>query len=356
MSDDKLSRFRPAIDAMEGYVPGEQPKDRRYVKLNTNENPYPPSPKVEEALRSLDVKTLCRYPDPVSTSLRDAAAELFDLDREWILAGNGSDDILTIAVRCFAQKDMPIASMDPSYSLYPILADIQDAPIRLIALDEQFQLPKDLLEQLEGCNLFFLTRPNAPTGIAYPMEQVRAICAGFDGIVFIDEAYVDFADDHCAALVKEYDNVIVCRTVSKSYSLANVRLGFAVANPELIAGMMKVKDSYNVSGLTQALAEAALRDQDYLNQSVQRIKTTRDRVARGLNELDFQVLDSQTNFLFAKPPCDAAALFDGLKRNGVLVRYFSAEHTREWLRITVGTEDEMNEFLRMTKNLLKEMS
>ncbi len=347
------SYFRPAIAAMEGYTPGEQPEGlQRIIKLNTNENPYPPSPAVKQALKNVPFERLCRYPDPTSDGVRDAAAELFGLDRDWVLAGNGSDDLLTIAVRCFGDDQRKVACMSPGYSLYPILTDIQGTEIKTVELTQDFELPINVMDQIEGCNLFFMTRPNAPTGIATPMAAVRAICEQFDGIVLIDEAYADFADDHCVGLVRDYANVIVTRTVSKSYSLAHVRLGVAFAQPHLIAGMMKVKDSYNVNGITQALGEAALKDQTYLADTIATIKATRERVSAELVKLGFDVTKSQANFLFAKPPCAARELFDALKAQGILLRYFSTPRCAEHVRITIGTDDEMDAFLDECKKTL----
>jgi histidinol-phosphate aminotransferase len=351
------SYFRPAVDAMTGYVPGEQPKILDLVKLNTNENPFPPSPKVAEALKNINVDHLCRYPDPVSTKVRDVIAELNGYERDWILAGNGSDDILTIAVRSFSSPGLKVASLNPSYSLYPILADIQEAPIRMIDLDDNFELPEDIHAQLKDCNLFMLARPNAPTGNACPLEEVRQICSEFNGIVLVDEAYADFSTDNCMSLVREFDNLIVSRTLSKSYSLANIRFGYAVAQPKLIEGMMKVKDSYNVNGITQALAAAALEDQEHFRSTRDRIKATRSRFVTELKRLAFEVVESQTNFVFAKPPCPADALFQSLREQGLLVRYFGKDpKTADYLRISIGTDGEMDRFVQETERMIKELS
>jgi histidinol-phosphate aminotransferase len=348
MTDSTPSKFRPAIDAMAGYVPGEQPKDKQYVKLNTNENPYPPSPKVAEALKSLDPGDFRRYPDPISDDLRDAAAAAFGVSREWILAGNGSDDILTIAVRSFVDQGGRVAAMDPSYSLYPVLAEIQGASHLAVPLESDFSLPSNLLEQIEGADIFFLTRPNAPSGNTYPLETIERICRGFAGVVFIDEAYADFADDSCLHLAKAFDNVIVSRTLSKSYALAGLRVGFAVAAPVLVDGMMKVKDSYNLNRVSQVLGAAALRDPGYLDAIVGRIKATRERTGEALFARGFEVVPSQANFLFARPKAGIAAekLFTMLRARGILVRYFGGSvRTREYLRITVGTDTEMDRLI-----------
>jgi histidinol-phosphate aminotransferase len=354
--DTRHSYFRPAVENMEGYVPGEQPKGlQRIIKLNTNENPYPPSPAVKQALDEFPVDQLCRYPDPMSVAVRASAGKIFGLNSDWVLAGNGSDDLLTIAVRCFSDDTRKVACMNPGYSLYPILTDIQGAELTMVELTKDFGLPINVLDQIADCNLFFLTRPNAPTGIATPIGAVRAICEQFDGIVLIDEAYADFADDHCVGLVRDYDNVIVTRTVSKSYSLANVRLGVAFAQPQLIQGMMKVKDSYNVNGISQAIGEAAFGDQEHLASTSAKVIATRSRVSHALEAMGFELTNSQTNFLFAKPPCAANAFFANLKAKGILLRYFSDARCADYVRITIGTDEEMDTFLAETEKTLSEL-
>ncbi len=336
---------RENIRRMHGYVPGEQPRDRRYIKLNTNENPYPPSPRVSQALKAVDPARLRLYPDPVANDLRDAVARTFGFERDWVLCGNGSDDLLTIAVRTFVDQGAALAHPDPTYSLYPILAAIQGARTVPVALDPQFRLPADAVERARPARLFFVARPNAPTGNAYPIENMHRLCSGFPGIVWIDEAYADFADDNCLEFVREYPNVVVSRTLSKSYSLAGVRLGFALARPELISEMLKVKDSYNVNMLTQVAAVAALEDQAYMIETTDRVRRTRERVRARLEELGFDVLPSAANFLFTRPPIPAADFFHALREHGVLVRYFPGERTGDRVRITIGLDREMDTFL-----------
>ena len=317
------SYFRPEIDAMSGYVPGEQPKMADLVKLNTNENPYPPSPKVREVLTNFPYERLRRYPDPMADALRD--------------------DILTMAFRCFTAPDRPLACLNPTYSLYPELAKMQGAPVIRIDLDPAagFTMPENLLEQAEKANLLIITRPNAPTGNSFPFEFMREICRNFDGVVLFDEAYADFADDNCMELAKEFDNVLVSRTFSKSYSLAGLRLGFAVGNATLIHGMFKVKDSYNLDMLTQELARAAFADQRYMKENAARIRATRGELAEALRALGFDVVPSQTNFLFAAPPDgDGQRCFLKLREAAVIVRYFSGPVTGRYVRITIGTPEE----------------
>lgn len=348
-----MSYFRDNIEAMHGYTPGEQPQGRVFTKLNTNENPYPPSKAVREAYEALDFNRLGRYPDPMATAVRQAAAEIHKTTPDQILVGNGSDDILTIAVRAFVDQGGSLASLDPSYSLYPVLAEIQGARIRYAPLDESFRAPQDLLRHIEGASLFFLTRPNAPTGLSMCLDDLRALCAAFPGVVLIDEAYADFAQDQADGLVSAFPNVIISRTLSKSYSLAGIRLGYAYAQRPLIDGMLKVKDSYNVNMITQALGAAALRDQVHMHANAHRIRHTRDRISHELHALGFQVLPSEANFLLAKPPVPAANLKAQLQQAGVLVRHFDLPRVRDYIRVTVGTDAEMAVFMDAVRAILQ---
>lgn len=347
-----MTYFRQNIEAMQGYAPGEQPQAARIIKLNTNENPYPPSPKAVEALRNFDTDILRKYPEPISRPVIDAAVEVFGCSADEVLVGNGSDDILTILIRSFAGENDTIGWLEPSYSLYPVLTEIQDAKQLSVSLNEDFSLPADIAEQAKDCSLFFLTCPNAPTANSFSKDRIRQFCNDFNGVVVIDEAYGDFADYNCMDIYKDFDNVVVTRSFSKSYSLAGLRVGMAFANSVLISGMKKVKDSYNVNALSQAMAAAALRDQDYFKETVQKIKTTRQRTSEELKALGFTVLNSETNFIFAIPPIDAAEFFEALKQEHVYIRYFKGGRTGKYVRITVGTDEEMNEFLELSKKIL----
>lgn len=342
-----LENVRSAVRGMQGYTPGEQPKDRMYVKLNTNENPYPPSDLVMTTLKECGDLFLNRYPDPIFRKLRETAARVYEMPSiDWVIAGNGSDDLLTIALRTFVDQHGLIACPDITYSLYGVLADLQGANIREIPLTEEFDLPKNLAEQCEGATLFFLTRPNAPTGKTYPLEVVRQFCREFKGIVWIDEAYADFAQDSCLALVKEFDNVVVSRTFSKSFSLAGIRLGLAFASPILIAEMYKVKDSYNVNMLTQQLGIAALESIESMQQKSQMIQQTRAHVIKVLRENEVEFIDSSANFILMKPKwMSAEKMFALLKSEGILVRWFNQERIRDYLRVSIGTDEDMEKFL-----------
>ena len=347
-----MSFERDNIKRMAGYASGEQPDDTDTIKLNTNENPYPPSPKALAALAD-GAARLNRYPDPVASGVRIAAAELYGLaSPDWVLVGNGSDDLLTIAVRSFVGEGETLACLEPSYSLYPVLSAIQDATCRLVPLTPDFGLPDDLAAQAAGAKLFFLTNPNAPTGNAFPVDQVERFCREFEGVVLIDEAYADFAEGSCLALVEKLPNVIVSRTLSKGYGLAGIRLGVALGNPDLIEGMMKVKDSYNVNALSQAVGEAALRDQEWLRETRAKVIATRQRVAGELEALGFSMTTSATNFLFVKPPMAAAAYFEALRERAIVIRYFPGPVTGDWVRVTVGTDEEMDAYLAATREIL----
>ncbi len=345
---------RPCIAAIQGYVPGEQPRGRTFVKLNTNENPYPPSAKTIEAAKAFDLERLRLYSEPSAIAVRQAAARRTGLSPDEVICGNGSDDLLTIAVRTFVDQNGALACTDPSYSLYPVLADLQGARVNRIELDDQFQLPEDAVRQAGDATLLLLARPNAPTGNSFPKETIVRLCEQFHGIVWIDEAYADFANDNCLDLVKRFDNVVVSRTLSKSYSLAGLRLGIAFANTALVFEMNKVKDSYNVDMFAQTVAAAALDDSDSMRENVRRIRQTRDWLAGELARLASTVHPSETNFLFVRPPVPADHMFAALREHGFLVRYFNLPRVSDYIRITIGTREDMEAFLSAYKEIVRE--
>jgi len=336
------SYFRPEIDAIAGYAPGEQPKMSNLIKLNTNENPYPPSPEVLKVLHNFDPARLRRYPDPTADGLRDIFAASVNMKRENVIIGNGSDDLLTMIFRAFTDKDRSVAVFEPTYSLYPVLAAMQGAEVTRIALDkENFSYPDNAVELAGDANLLIITRPNAPTGNCADKELVRNICRNFDGIVLIDEAYSDFAADNCSEFAAEFDNVLVMRTFSKGSSMAGLRLGYAFGNKILIDGLMKLKDSYNVDMLSQELAKANFLDVQYRAECTAKIIADREKLTGELQKLGFKVIPSQANFLFASPPDgDGAGAFAALREEAVIVRYFPGEITGKYLRITIGTPEE----------------
>ena len=343
------SYFRKEIDAIAGYTAGEQPKIANLIKLNTNENPYPPSPAVAVALREFDIARLRRYPDPFADELRDIFAADCNVKRENVIVGNGSDDLLTMCFRGFTSPEHPVAVFDPSYSLYPVLAAMQGAPVIKVALEgNDFSYPADINAQTAGANLLVITRPNAPTGTVCPKSLVRKYCENFDGMVLIDEAYGDFADDNCMDLATEYENVIVMRTFSKSCSMAGVRMGYAVSNTTVIEGLMKLKDSYNADMLSQIVAKANYLDKAYRNKCIAAIRRDRELMRNDLLKLGFEVPASQANFLFAAPPDgDGEAAFRYLRENAVLVRYFKGDVTGKYIRITIGTPEENSRVMEL---------
>ena len=346
--------IRKSVQAMSGYVPGEQPKGDDIVKLNTNENPYLPSPDVQDILSMIDISVLSRYPDPVCMELRKVIADLHGCEVESVFVGNGSDEVLALCIRAFVERDGSVGYFDPSYSLYPVLADIEDVEKRPVALSPAFgwQMPEDY-----SASLFFLTNPNAPTSLTYDRSKVESFAGDFAGVVLIDEAYADFADENCMDLALSNNNVIVARTLSKSYSLAGIRLGYCVGSAELIGAMYKIKDSYNVNYLTQEVARVAILDQDTMKANVSAIVETRRLVAAKLTEFGFEVCDSQSNFLWAKPlALSADKLFKALRVKHIIVRYFgNDERTKDYLRVTIGTAPEMLKFLDAVEEILKEV-
>lgn len=334
---------------MQGYTPGEQPADPQVIKLNTNECPYPPSPAVRKALQDMDFEKLRLYPDPVNLALRERIADLHGCGPDQVFVGNGSDETLALCTRAFVEDDGAIGYFEPSYSLYPVLAQIRAVATRPVELGPEFEwsMPADY-----QANLFFLTTPNAPTGIQYPKAKICAFCAKNRGVVVIDEAYVDFARDHCMDLALEYENALVLRTLSKSYALAGLRLGYIVGAAPLIAELFKIKDSYNIDRLTQTVALAALSDQAYMRDLVERIRTTRAQTTSRLESLGFRVFPSETNFLWVKPArLTAAEVFQRLRERNILVRYFGGVRTRDYLRITIGTDKQMQALINAMQDM-----
>lgn len=346
MDTEKPSKyFRKNIDKMSGYVPGEQPQDGRYIKLNTNENPYPPSSGVIAALKDEINEKLRLYPDPHATSARRTVAEIFNTKPERVMIGNGSDELLTIIIRSFAGEGDTVVYPYPSYLLYKTLSEIQDARQCVADFPDDYSMPEEII--VKEAAVTFMCNPNSPSGTMIPVEDISSLAGKIDGVIVVDEAYVDFADDNCMRLVDKHPNLIVLRTLSKSYSLAGMRLGFAVAQEDLIKGMMKVKDSYNVDRLSMASASAALRDQETFRNNVSRIKTTRKRLVISLEQLGFFVYPSQANFVMIR--CldvnNAKGIYQELKKRKILIRYIDQPRLDDCLRITVGTDKEIDALL-----------
>lgn len=350
-----MAYFRDNIEALSGYVPGFQPVRSDVVKLNTNENPWAPSPKVMEAIRNLPAERLRRYPHPMADEFRQAAAEVLGVSPGCVMAVNGGDDLLTIAVRAFCDQWHSVAYPTPTYSLYPVLARIQECEAVEVPFGPNFGLPEGLFEA--DATLVIVCNPNAPTGSFIRPEELGRLAAGLQGraVLLIDEAYADYAEANCLSLVGEYDNVIILRSMSKGYSLAGLRFGYAVACEALIEGLSKVKDSYNVDAVAIAAATAAIRDQGYFLTNIERIKTQRAHLTQALRALGFEVGDSRANFVLARHANgDAAGLHEALAERGIYIRYFRLPQLEDKLRITVGTEAQNNALIEALKELLQQ--
>lgn len=347
-----LDFVRSTVRKMAGYTPGEQPgAGERVVKLNTNENPFPPSPKVVQAIRELEPEMLRRYPDPNARAFCVAAAKVLDVEPEMILTGNGSDDILAIAVKTFLGPGDVLVAPDPTYSLYPVLAELDEVKFTTVEWERDWALPIDAMLERKP-KAIFLANPNAPSGTMVSPQKFEELAEKFGGLILIDEAYADFADDNCLPLVRKYQNVVISRTLSKAYSLAGLRFGFAVAQPQVIAEMNKAKDSYPNDALSIAAATAAIEDQEYARRTWEHVRGERQRVSAELTQMGWKVLPSQANFIFATPPHGRGEdIYLGLKEQGILVRYFNKPGLRDKVRITIGTSQENNAVLGGIKTL-----
>lgn len=355
MSKDRSpASIAPAfVRALHAYTPGLQPTEPGWIKLNTNENPYPPSPRVAEAIQRELGGALRLYPDPRSMRLRQAFAARQGLREDQVIVGNGSDDVLNLLVRAFAGGGRRVAFTVPSYSLYPVLVAIENGEAVTIEFGQDMRLPVDRLAGVDA-PLLFLTSPNAPTGVAFPTVEIERLADAFPGLLVVDEAYADFAEENAMALAARHPRVVVTRTLSKSHGLAGLRVGFAAGHPDVIGLLDRVRDSYNVNRLSQAGALAALEDADYTAGVVARVKATREHVRTRLEAMGWFTYPSSANFLFSSPrtpdgrtgPDVARQCYEYLLSRKILVRYFPSHAlTAKFLRITVGTDDEMQAFL-----------
>lgn len=340
-----IARLRP-------YVPGEQPAEQ-VVKLNANENPYPPSPRVMQTLSGCtdDVRL---YPDAVSRRLCATAARVWQVAPENVIAGNGSDDVLTMIMRTFLDPGDAIAVVSPSYTLYDVLASIQGARTYTYLLTTEFSLPDALFTTQAKC--VFLPNPNAQTGTLFSEKDIRRLCEEIEGIVVIDEAYADFAGVTALPLLRDYPHLIITRTLSKSYSCAGLRCGFGIASPDIIAALLKVKDSYNVNAITQRAGCAALEDDAHMRANVAALCATRAWVADALTQAGWHVVPSAANFLLARPPATAPTakdIYTYLAREGYLVRHFDIEELRDYLRFSLGTDEQMHALISLVTSATK---
>ena len=360
---------RPLVRKLHAYVPGEQPKVKGLIKLNTNENPYPPSPKVLSAMQAAIDGRMRLYPNPSAQLLREQLAALHQCSPDQIIIGNGSDELLALGVRAFVE---PAAKGDsassepsksrvqyfgPSYSLYPVLAETHGATPYSVPLLEDFGLPS--VSQLRRgkrwdfqAALTFITTPNAPSGRGYSTRELEVLCSAMKGVVVLDEAYVDFADENALELCLKYPHVIISRTFSKAYSLCFQRIGYWIGHPELISALHRIRDSYNVNGLAQIAASATLKNRSYYQRNFRRVTESRSRVAEALTGLGWTVLPSQTNFILARPPGPPARQWlEDLRRKKILVRWFASPNLESFLRITIGSESEMDTLLKTIRGL-----
>lgn len=399
-----MSRFlRKASESLLPYTPGEQPQGRKFIKLNTNECPYPPSPKVAEAILAgyeeiaagcgtagaadmveqaetadcgcnagateagkmaekaarvmpPELANLRLYSDPEERVLIEAIADHYGVGTNQVIAGNGSDEILGFAFRAFCDQNAPLQFADLTYGFYPALCGLYGIPFKVVPLEEDFTLN---IEPYKNCgNNVIIANPNAPTGMSLPLSAIEEVAASNpDRVVMVDEAYVDFGGESCVSLLPKYENLVIIQTFSKSRSLAGARVGFAIANPELIADMNRIKYSfnpYNVNRLSILAGAAAMRDWDYTKECTGRICKTREKTTEALRALGFTVLDSKTNFIFAKSgDMPGKVYFDGLREAGILVRRWDSERIKDYVRISIGSEEEMETFVEETKKLVE---
>jgi histidinol-phosphate aminotransferase len=372
-ADPAMTYERPNIRDMAGYTWGEQPAQKQVIKLNTNENPYPATASVANALQSLRVDELRRYPQPFADGFRDVAAAAHGVTRDNIMATNGGDELLRLAITTFVDAGQTLGMAEPSYSLYPVLAAVQGCQVARVSLNDDWSLPQDFAAQLNAVDarLAFVVNPHAPTGQLLPVSRLREIATEFNGVLVIDEAYVDFIEPSqgydAVPLIREFDNVMLLRTMSKGYSLAGLRFAYGIGASSLLAPMLyKTRDSYNTDALSQHLATAALAARDEAAVNWQQVRDERSRLSAALAAMGFSVVPSESNFLLVTVPDSAAAagldsqeklartLYQGLKQDGILVRYFDQPRLRDKLRITVGTGQENTQLLQSLQASLKQ--
>lgn len=353
---------RDNIRRLTGYVSGEQPDNPQTIKLNTNESPWPPSPMVDSVLRNVGAADLRRYPPPTADAFRDIAAGHHGLSRDHIIATRGGDELLRLVITTFVDPGQVIAMTDPTYSLYRVLAQIQNCPVAHFALDEDWQMPPDFANAANQANarLTLIVNPHAPSGRMHSKDALKDLADKLHGLLLIDEAYVDFIDPELAYdsadLVRQCPNVIILRTLSKGYALAGLRFGYGMAQPELVAPMLgKTRDSYNLDYISQKIAEAAITDQAWANNLWTKVREQRHAVTVALNAMGLPVQPSQSNFVLVTVPKGkdhAVSLYRGLKARGILVRYFDEDRLADKLRITIGTPDENQRLLTELAALL----
>jgi histidinol-phosphate aminotransferase len=349
--EQTMSYFRDNIEKAKGYEPGFQPKSLDVIKLNTNENPYPPSASVIKAISEVKPEQLRRYPDPMGNVFREAAAKINGVEPEWIMCCNGGDELLKMAFTAFCDRRRPAAYPVPTYSLYPVLANIQNCRAIEVPFDEEFNLPARLARVRAA--LTIVCNPNAPSGTFIEVDELGSLAAEVKGVLLIDEAYVDFAERNCVELVRQFENVIILRSLSKGYSLAGLRFGYAIARPEMIRGLLKVKDSYNADAIAIAAATAAIKDRDYFKQTIEKVKAERKRLSEQLRGLGFALPESSSNFVFVEhKTVKAKEIYDKLVQRNIYVRYWDLTGIDNKLRISVGTKEQDDLLLSALKQIV----
>lgn len=348
--------YAERVKILNPYVPGEQPKDRVYIKLNANENPYPPSPKVREALQNFDYSQLRRYPDPDATELRGAFASIVKVSPDMVYAGNGSDEILSFIFYTFFDGKLPVVLPVHTYSFYPVYASYYNIALHKVPLEEDFSISIDKLLKPESCGIIF-ANPNAPTGRFMSLEKLHELLTRYDSDkpVVVDEAYIDFGGETAVPLLKEFHNLVIIRTFSKSYSFAGARLGFVIAASDVINTFITVKNSFNhfpIDSIVQKLGVAACEDYEYYEKINTEIAKTRDWFSKELGQLGYEVIPSKANFVFAKKSgLSGEEIYKEIKRKGILIRHFNHSGIENHVRISIGTREEMNRLLDAIKNI-----
>ncbi len=346
------SVLKRGLEGFQPYVPGEQPPDgERWVKLNTNESPLPPSPRVIEAIKDAANESLRLYPSPTARPAREAIARKFGIDPSHVTVGNGGDEMIELCFRAFAGAGDAVAFPTPTYPLFEPLCRIHETVASRHATELPWELPVSL--GADPAPLKFIVNPNSPTGALFDRPVVEQAVAASSGVVAIDEAYVDFAPQSCLPLLERYDNVLLLRTFSKSYALAGMRIGFALGSEELIESLDAVKDSYNLDRLAIVAAVAAIADEEHHRHLVDEVVRNREELARALEGLNFEVVPSATNFVFARPPRPASEVVSALRERRILVRHYDREPIAGWIRVTVGTREQQQELMAALEEIVR---
>ncbi len=351
-------KIKEYIKELEEYIPGFQPdlNDPEVIKLNANENCYPPSPKIEEAIKKLDVKKLRIYPQAMSNDLRNAIAKVYKTDYDQVFCGNGSDEIISLIMKVFLKEGGTVAAPYPTYTVYKACANIEGVTCTFVDVNDDYTIDVDKLLEVDS-EAIFLANPNAPTGILLKPQKIKYILDNYDGLVVVDEAYMDFCDEDATMIkyINEYENLIVMRTMSKSYSLCGARLGYCFASNVLIRYMDKCRDSYNVNYMTQTAAIAAVLDKEYHEEVIHKIKVNRKYLLEKLEEMNFQCIPSQTNFILCKPAGKKSAkeIMQALTKYKIYIRFFESDRLDDKLRITVGTKEEIDKLIAAMKKVIE---